>query len=99
MRALHPPQDLGWAVQIVLPIAVRPVDLVVVVGDELVMTGDELGPGLGMREVSVRHSPLHVEMSLDMGLPGLLLVNLLFADPECCVYFHPFLRFEGPPTI
>jgi hypothetical protein len=47
---LDPAQYLCRAVPAILALAVRPMDLIVVLGDELLVRGDQLGPGLGLAE-------------------------------------------------
>jgi hypothetical protein len=86
-------------VAIVLAITMGPVHLIVVVGHEPVMGGDEVGPGLGMGEVPVSHPALHVEVRLDIGLPGLLPVDLLLPDPQRRIDPHRFLGLKDAAAV
>lgn len=60
LHSLYPAENLGGTAADVLTIAVRPMDLIIVVRDKAIVGFDELSPGLGMSNVPIGHPPLHI---------------------------------------
>jgi len=98
-RPMHPPKHGRRTAPPLRPVAVRRVRLVVEVVEEAVMDGLELWPRLRSRVVVVGHAPQHVEVGLEVILPGLALVDLALLDPERRVDPLSVLRFEDAAAV
>jgi len=99
LHTQYPPEHLGRAAAVVLPIPVRPVDLVVVVGDPAIMDSEQFGPALGLGEAPVGHAPLHIEVAFDVALPRLALLDLFLVNAECGIDCQRPRGFENTPAV
>src|ERR687889_1092641 len=94
-----PAENLRGAPAAVFPVPVGPVALLVVVLNPPVVLRDELRPVLRPREVEVGHPPLDVEGGLDVRLPGLAAIYLLFGDRQGFVNRECLLGAEDAAAV
>jgi serine/threonine protein kinase len=92
--AMDPSEHFGRAVPSVFPAAVGPVLLEIEIGHPLIMDPEELIPRGGLRKVPICHPPLDIEVGLQIALPCLSLVNLLFDDAERAIHRQCLFRLE-----
>jgi hypothetical protein len=78
---------------------VRPVILIVVTDDPVVVGREELRPGRRPAEIPIGHAVLHIEGGLDVVLPRLPAVDLLLADPQGVVDPQRLLGLEDAAAV
>ena len=99
LLSMDPPENFGWAVAVVFPLAMCPMHLVVVIGNPTIMLDAHLFPRFAFCKVKITHSALNIEGRLDIAHPGLPLRNEFFPYAERFVDLHRLLGFEDGTII
>src|SRR5262249_13541571 len=78
----HPVKDFRGAEASILTVPMRPVGLIILVGNPALVDRFSLLPAGHLREVIIGQTALQVELGLNKIFPRLLLVDLFFANRE-----------------
>ena len=97
--AHHPINDLGRAFAPIIPQAMCPMHLKIVVPNPAVMGRLEVVPRRRLSKGIISHTPLHVEHGLAVVLPCLTFVDLVLGNIEVGIEFKRFLRSKDAATV
>ena len=96
---MDPAEHFGWGMSVVFAVPVRPMGLIVVIGDPPVMLYAHIFPGFRLFEVKISHSSLNIERRLDIAHPWLTLGDVLFADAQRFVDVLSLPGFEDGAIV
>jgi hypothetical protein len=97
--ATHPLEHFRRAVAIVVPLAMRPMDLKIEIPDPLIMDRHELDPRAGALKVPIRHASHHIKVRLDIAHLALPALDQLVLNAQCCIDRLGLIGLEDCPTI
>src|SRR6266536_3127291 len=77
-----PSQNFCWTMTVIIPLAMGPMNLIVEVGNKLVVGSNQLCPAGGALEMPVCHPAHHIEVGFDKARPALPARNRCVFDPQ-----------------